>query len=116
MTSLDLSSQLDRRHVLRVRALLAVPFGEGDALPLVEVIEFGVLHRGHVKEQIFPTAVINETKTLVGQSLDCAFCHRVTLLLLRLESSPRTFPAAIQAAGSSTWRTSPCVSFCGASA
>jgi hypothetical protein len=43
-----------------------------------------------VKEQVFPTTVVNESETLVGQSLDCAFCHRVTLLLLRLESGPHT--------------------------
>jgi hypothetical protein len=50
-------------------------FRERYALAGFEILEPHALHGGHVKEEVFPTAYIDETETFVRQSFDGAFSH-----------------------------------------
>ena len=50
-------------------------------LSFAELFKTDALERRAVKEHVFLAAVANETETLVGDSLDCAFFHLLPVLL-----------------------------------
>ena len=70
---LELAS--DRPDVLRPRSFRAVPFVVGHSLSFLEFFVAHAFEVRHVEEHVCASASVDETKTLVRQFLDCAFCH-----------------------------------------
>ena len=61
--------------VFGARPLGALAFHERHLLAGLQCIELHAIASRHVEEQILATGRLDETKTLVGDSLDSAFAH-----------------------------------------
>lgn len=66
---------LARTNLLCARPLGALTGLERDLLAFVELIETRAFHSRHVEEQVLATARVDESKTLVGKTLNCTFSH-----------------------------------------
>ena len=70
---LELAS--DRPDVLRPRSFRPMPLVVGHSLSFLEFFVAHAFEVRHVEEHVGASASVDETKTLVRQFLDCAFCH-----------------------------------------
>src|SRR5581483_6159901 len=80
----------DGRYVFRPRALGTHALGERDTLTLPEFLEPHALDGGHVKEDVFAGARLDEAEAFVRESLDGAFGHDVAFRCLGGGSDPST--------------------------
>src|SRR5579859_1391192 len=54
-----------------------LPFSERYSLPLSEVFESNTLASGHVEKNVFARGGLDESETLVSETLDRAFSHMI---------------------------------------
>src|SRR5580698_10448429 len=73
-------SRLQRLDGLCARSLRPLALGELHALSFTKLLEASALHGRGMKKEILPAAGRDESKTLVGQTLNGTFCHGVLLL------------------------------------
>ena len=66
-----------RRDVLGSRPLRALPLCERDALALRKILEPHTLDRRHVEEEVLAARRLDESETLVRESLDSSFSHSI---------------------------------------
>src|SRR4029078_3196984 len=67
---------LDDAHVLGARALRTAAFVVGHLLAFAQILVPTALDGRHVKEHVLARAVVDESETLIAQTLDRTFCHR----------------------------------------
>src|SRR5205085_4919602 len=73
----------DDANVLGARSLRAAALVVAHPLSLAEVREPDALDGAHVEEHVCSRAIVDETKTLVGQTLDRTFSHlRFSVILV----------------------------------
>ncbi len=70
-----LANRLRRSDVLSTGTFLSHCLVEGDSLPLSKFINCGAYYAGRVKEQVLISTDVDESKSLVRNSLDRAFSH-----------------------------------------
>jgi hypothetical protein len=70
-----LMSWLERANSLCAWPLRTLPNFVRNSLSLVELVEVGPLDSGHVEEHVFATPTLDESKTLVRETLNCTFSH-----------------------------------------
>jgi hypothetical protein len=83
--------ELDRLDVFRTGTFGSVTFGERDFLAFVKVVKADSLYGRRVEKQIFSSAYLDESESLVSQLLNCAVGHFVLprlLLQKRVGNSP----------------------------
>lgn len=76
----DASPPSSESDVLGARAFWTLANGESHRLAFAQLLEADAFEAGHVEEQILALAGVDESKTLVGESLDGTLCHSWSFL------------------------------------
>ena len=74
--------------VFRARALGTLSWLEGYLLPFLQLIERCALDRGHVEKQVLARTCVDESKSLVSESLDSTLSHFVYSFFVSTRPDP----------------------------